>query len=111
MRMKPKIEQLLIDGDILTVTYGITVGNATDKWDTGGGDVTIITQLTGFSDVYTNIPITTDSHSSPTTVTIEVTKSGGSQTGGVSIDIGPFSQQLTAASATLRSFQSRVYRN
>ena len=105
----------IVDGDKLTITYDITLGNSASHWSSGSSNITIITALNGFSfsnSLYTfsSIPMTTNNHNSPTTVAIEVTKSGGTQNHAVSIDIGTFSGQLFGASATLRSFQSRVYR-
>jgi hypothetical protein len=100
----------LIDGDVVTFSYEMAIGAANDKWDPGDGSaVSISTTISGFDAVSTNFtPFIT--YPSYTEVSIEVTKSGGTQDEGLSVNIGPFSAALTGAIVYFRRVNATVNR-
>ena len=100
----------LKDGDVVTFSYEMGIGPANDRWDPGDGSaVPVLTTLGGFDAVSTNF---TPFIASPvySTVSIEVTKSGGAQDEGLNIDIGPFSAALNNSLVYFRRVNATVNR-
>ena len=105
------------DGDVITFSYEMWIGagfnqaQANSRWSPGDGSaVSIDTTISGFNAVSNNFTPQYTPGASFQAVNIEVTKSGGVQNEGLTVTIGPFDQQLSNATATIRKINATVNR-